>query len=48
MIVDEVLNAGARLANPGEFSKRAFFNNKIDLTKAEAIAKITEARAQMQ
>ncbi|WP_152059802.1 tRNA uridine-5-carboxymethylaminomethyl(34) synthesis GTPase MnmE [Aliarcobacter butzleri] len=45
MIVDEVLNAGARLANPGEFSKRAFFNNKIDLTKAEAISKIIEARS---
>ena len=30
MIVDEVLKQGARLANPGEFSKRAFFNNKID------------------
>lgn len=45
MIVDEVLNTGARLANPGEFSKRAFFNNKIDLTKAEAISKIIEARS---
>lgn len=46
MIVDEVLKQGARLANPGEFSKRAFFNNKIDLTKAEAIAKIIEARSE--
>lgn len=45
MIVDEVLKYGARLANPGEFSKRAFFNNKIDLTKAEAISKIIEARS---
>ena len=38
MIIDEVLKYGARIANPGEFSKRAFFN-KIDLTKAEAISK---------
>uniref|UniRef100_UPI004047DBCA tRNA uridine-5-carboxymethylaminomethyl(34) synthesis GTPase MnmE n=1 Tax=Aliarcobacter sp. TaxID=2321116 RepID=UPI004047DBCA len=45
MLVDEVLKYGARLANPGEFSKRAFFNNKIDLTKAEAISKIIEARS---
>lgn len=45
MIIDEVLKYGARIANPGEFSKRAFFNNKIDLTKAEAISKIIEARS---
>ncbi len=46
MIVNEVLKFGARLANPGEFSKRAFFNNKIDLSKAEAISKIIEARSE--
>ena len=46
MIVDEVLKRGARIANPGEFSKRAFFNNKIDLSKAEAISKIIEARSE--
>lgn len=45
MLVDEVLKLGARIANPGEFSKRAFFNNKIDLSKAEAISKIIEARS---
>lgn len=45
MIIDEALRYGARIANPGEFSKRAFFNNKIDLTKAEAISKIIEARS---
>ncbi|CAM3404685.1 tRNA uridine-5-carboxymethylaminomethyl(34) synthesis GTPase MnmE [Arcobacter aquimarinus] len=45
MIIDEALKYGARIANPGEFSKRAFFNNKIDLTKAEAISKIIEARS---
>ena len=46
MIVNEALKYGARIANPGEFSKRAFFNNKIDLTKAEAISKIIEARSE--
>ncbi len=46
MVVNEVLKLGARLANPGEFSKRAFFNNKIDLSKAEAISKIIEARSE--
>lgn len=46
MIVNEALNHGARLANPGEFSKRAFLNNKIDLSKAEAISKIIEARSE--
>jgi len=46
MIVNEALALGARLANPGEFSKRAFLNNKIDLSKAEAIAKIIEARSE--
>lgn len=46
MIVNEALTRGARLANPGEFSKRAFLNNKIDLSKAEAISKIIEARSE--
>ena len=46
MIVNEALKYGARIANPGEFSKRAFFNNKIDLTKVEAISKIIEARSE--
>ena len=46
MIVDVAIKAGARLATPGEFSKRAFLNGKIDLTKAEAIAKIIEARSE--
>lgn len=45
MIVDDVLKNGARLAEHGEFSKRAFLNNKMDLTKAEAISKMIEARS---
>jgi len=38
MLLKRVISLGARQANPGEFSERAFLNNKIDLTQAEAIA----------
>jgi tRNA modification GTPase len=38
MLMDRVLSLGARPARPGEFSERAFLNNKIDLVQAEAIA----------
>ena len=38
MLVDAVVELGARLAEPGEFSRRAFLNGKIDLVQAEAIA----------
>jgi tRNA modification GTPase len=41
--LDRVLSLGARLANPGEFSERAFLNDKLDLTQAEAIASLIEA-----
>jgi tRNA modification GTPase len=44
-ILETLLALGARLAEPGEFSKRAFLNGKIDLTKAEAIAKLIEAKS---
>ncbi|HIO95658.1 MAG TPA: tRNA uridine-5-carboxymethylaminomethyl(34) synthesis GTPase MnmE [Campylobacterales bacterium] len=44
-ILETTLAHGARLAEPGEFSKRAFLNGKIDLTKAEAIAKLIEAKS---
>lgn len=44
-ILELTLKNGARLANPGEFSKRAFMNGKIDLTQAEAIAKMIEAQS---
>ena len=37
-ILRECLHAGARIAQPGEFSQRAFLNDKIDLLQAEAIA----------
>jgi len=39
-----VLKAGARLADPGEFTKRAFLNGRIDLTQAEAVIDIIRAK----
>ena len=44
-VLDTATAHGARLAQPGEFSKRAFFHGKIDLTKAEATAKLIEAKS---
>ncbi|WP_457749935.1 tRNA uridine-5-carboxymethylaminomethyl(34) synthesis GTPase MnmE [Sulfurimonas sp.] len=40
------IKAGARLATAGEFSKRAFFNGRIDLSEAEAIAQLIEAKSE--
>ncbi|MBN1465555.1 tRNA uridine-5-carboxymethylaminomethyl(34) synthesis GTPase MnmE [candidate division KSB1 bacterium] len=45
-ILQELLQAGARLAEPGEFTKRAFINGKIDLLQAESIADVIEAQTQ--
>ena len=44
-ILDTIISYGVRLAQPGEFSKRAFLNGKIDLTEAEAISKLIEAKS---
>jgi len=43
MIMSRVITLGARLAHPGEFSERAFLNNKLDLVQAEAIADLIES-----
>ena len=43
MVLKRVLSLGARLAEPGEFTQRAFLNNKIDLAQAEAVADIIDA-----
>lgn len=43
LLLQEVLSLGARLAQPGEFSQRAFLNNKLDLAQAEAIADLIDA-----
>jgi len=45
-ILKATIEFGARLANAGEFSKRAFFNGKIDLSEAEAIAQLIEAKSE--
>jgi tRNA modification GTPase len=45
-ILKATLSAGARLATAGEFSKRAFFNGRIDLSEAEAIAQLIEAKSE--
>ena len=46
-VVDVIINLGARMAGPGEFSYRAYLNNKIDLIQAEAIASIVSAENNM-
>jgi tRNA modification GTPase len=45
-IIEESIYFGARFAEPGEFTKRAFLNGKIDLTQAEAIAELIEAKTE--
>lgn len=47
MILDALLESGARLALPGEFTKRAFLNGRIDLTQAEAVADLISARTEL-
>jgi tRNA modification GTPase len=44
-ILEVVLRQGARLAEPGEFTRRAFLNGRIDLTQAEAVADLISARS---
>ncbi len=45
-VLQATLDAGAELATPGEFSKRAFLNGRIDLSEAEAIAQLIEAKSE--
>ncbi|MEX0603384.1 MAG: tRNA uridine-5-carboxymethylaminomethyl(34) synthesis GTPase MnmE [Marinobacter sp.] len=46
MLLRTVCNLGARLAHPGEFSERAFLNDKLDLAQAEAIADLIESSSE--
>lgn len=46
-VLELLLNAGARLAEPGEFTKRAFLNGRIDLTQAEAVIDIINAKTDL-
>lgn len=43
-VLEAVLKAGARLAEPGEFTKRAFLNGRIDLSQAEAVIDIINSK----
>ena len=49
IVLDEIIQLciqkGARIANPGEFSERAFLNDKMDLTQAEAVADLIHAHS---
>ena len=45
-LLGSVLEAGARLAEPGEFTQRAFLNGKMDLTQAEAVMDVIRARTE--
>ncbi|OCA98787.1 tRNA uridine-5-carboxymethylaminomethyl(34) synthesis GTPase MnmE [Clostridium beijerinckii] len=46
-VLDQVIKAGARLAEPGEFTKRAFLNGRIDLSQAEAVMDIITAKTEL-
>jgi tRNA modification GTPase len=47
-IVEAAMSAGARLAEPGEFTLRAFLNGKLDLIQAEAVADLIDAATPLQ
>ena len=43
-VLDTVLKQGARIADPGEFTKRAFFNGRLDLSQAEAVMDVIQSK----
>ena len=45
-LLDAALGAGARMANPGEFTQRAFLHGRLDLTQAEAVADLVQATSE--
>jgi len=47
LVLAAVLESGARLALPGEFTQRAFLNGRIDLAQAEAVADLIHARTEL-
>ena len=47
MVLDAVLASGARLADPGEFTRRAFLNGRIDLAQAEAVVDLIHSRTEL-
>ena len=47
LVLDTLLKNGARLAEPGEFTRRAFLHGRIDLAQAEAVADLIHARTEL-
>jgi tRNA modification GTPase len=47
LVLDTLLESGARLATPGEFTRRAFLNGRIDLAQAEAVVDVIHARTEL-
>jgi len=47
-LLEEIVRLGGRLASPGEFTKRAFLNGKIDLAQAEAVADLISSETKLQ
>ncbi|HEY1716966.1 MAG TPA: tRNA uridine-5-carboxymethylaminomethyl(34) synthesis GTPase MnmE [Verrucomicrobiae bacterium] len=47
LVLDAILENGARLAEPGEFTRRAFLNGRIDLAQAEAVADLIHSRTEL-
>src|ERR1700690_3447824 len=47
LVLDTLLENGARPAEPGEFTRRAFLNGRIDLAQAEAVADLIHSRAEL-
>ena len=45
-VLEAVVHAGARIAEPGEFTKRAFLNGRIDLSQAEAVMDVISAKSE--
>ena len=45
MVIDEAVAMGAAIAEPGEFTKKAFLNNKIDLAQAESVSDLINAQS---
>lgn len=47
LVLEAILAAGARLAQPGEFTRRAFLNGRLDLAQAEAVADLIHSRTEL-
>jgi tRNA modification GTPase len=47
LVIRRCLELGARLAEPGEFTMRAYFNNRLDLAQAEAVADLIDAQSDL-